>query len=160
MTINFYMATVFPDGMRHRLVRQICRELVTTTKWERVVLFIPFVVLIIDADIFYYAWTHHKVTLILLSSIVLVLSSVEIVAVIKEIHEHISYAQKYSSIEQQVLETVKKFQEKPTVGQVMAAMSHDDGKEFSRFELYPIVCDVLNSLYNDQDDEKYLDWQA
>ena len=119
--------------MRHRLVRQICRELVTTTKWERVVLFIPFMVLVIDADIFYYAWTHHKITLILLSSIVLILSSVEIIAVIKEIHERISYAQKYSSIEKQVLETVKKFAGKPTVGQVMATMADQDGKEFSRF---------------------------
>ncbi len=135
--------------MRHRLFRQICRELVTTTKWERVVLFIPFVVLIIDADIFYYAWTHHKVTLIFLSSIVLILSTAEIIAVIKEIHEHISYAQKYTTIEQRVLETVKKFQEKPTVGQVMAAMSNQDGNEFSRFEVYPVVCEVLNSLYSD-----------
>ncbi|MFO8133073.1 MAG: hypothetical protein R6U10_03965 [Thermoplasmatota archaeon] len=122
----------------------------TTTKWERVVLFIPFLVLIIDADIFYYAWTHHKVTLILLSSIVLILSSVEIVAVTKEIHEHISYAQKYSSIEKQVLETVQKFPEKPTVGQVMAAMSNGSG-DFSRFELYPVVCQVLNSLYSDDE---------
>ncbi len=138
--------------MRHRLVRQICRELVTTTKWERVVLFIPFIVLLIDADIFYYAWTHHKVTLILLSSIVLILSSVEIIAVTKEIHEHIAYAQKYSSIEQQVLETVKKFPEKPTVGQVMAAMSNDGAKDFSRFDVYPVVCEVLNSLYSDGDD--------
>jgi len=137
--------------MRHRFVRQLCRDLVTTTKWERVVLFIPFLVLIIDADIFYYAWTHHKVTLILLSSIVLILSSVEIVAVIKEIHEHISYAQKYSSIEQQVLETVKKFPEKPTVGQVMAAMSNNGSKDFSRFDVYPVVCEVLNSLYSDEE---------
>jgi hypothetical protein len=114
-----------------------------------VVLFIPFLVLVIDADIFYYAWTHHKVTLILLSSIVLILSSVEIIAVIKEIHEHISYAQKYSSIEKRVLETVKKFEGKPTVGQVMTAMADHDGKEFSRFELYPVVCEVLNSIYRD-----------
>ncbi len=135
--------------MRHRLFRQICRELVTTTKWERVVLFIPFVVLIIDADIFYYAWTHHKVTLIFLSSIVLILSTAEIIAVIKEIHEHISYAQKYASIEKRVLNTVEKFQEKPTVGQVMAAMSNQDRNEFSRFEIYPVVCEVLNSLYSD-----------
>ena len=139
--------------MRHRLVRQICRELVTTTKWERVVLFIPFMVLVIDADIFYYAWTHHKITLILLSSIVLILSSVEIIAVIKEIHERISYAQKYSSIEKRVLETVKKFAGKPTVGQVMATMADQDGKEFSRFELYPVVCEVLNSLYQHGDSE-------
>ena len=139
--------------MRHRLVREICRELVTTTKWERVVLFIPFLVLVIDADIFYYAWTHHKVTLILLSSIVLILSSVEIIAVIKEIHEHIAYAQKYSSIEKQVLKTVKKFERPPTVGQVMAAMAEEDGKEFSRFELYPGVCEVLNSLYRDGERE-------
>jgi hypothetical protein len=139
--------------MRHRLFREICRELVTTTKWERVVLFIPFVVLIIDADIFYYAWTHHKITLIFLSSIVLILSSVEIVAVIKEIHEHISYAQKYSTIEEQVLDTVKKFPEKPTVGQVMAALSNNGKEEFSRFEVYPVVCKVLNSLYSDDGDD-------
>ena len=143
--------------MRHRLVRQICRELVTTTKWERVVLFVPFMVLVIDADIFYYAWTHHKVTLILLSSIVLILSSVEIIAVIKEIHEHIAYAQKYSCIEKRVLKTVKKFEGKPTVGQVMTAMANQDGKEFSRFELYPVVCEVLNSLYKNDENDGDLD---
>lgn len=140
--------------MRHRLVRQICRELVTTTKWERVVLFIPFVVLLIDADIFYYAWTHHKFTLIFLSSIVLILSSVEIVAVIKEIHEHISYAQKYSTIEKRVVEAVKEFPTKPTVGQVTAALSDNDPEEFSRFEVYPVVCEVLNTLYNNGAEEE------
>jgi hypothetical protein len=138
--------------MRHRLFRRVCQELVTTTKWERIVLFVPFVVLIIDADIFYYAWTHHKITLILLSSIVLILSSVEIIAVIKEIHEHIQYTQRYSTIEKMILNAVKKIPGKPTVGQVMVTLSNDASGEFSLFEIYPVVCEVLNSLYRDSDD--------
>lgn len=149
MTITFYMTTVLTDCMRHRLARQVFKELVTTTKWEKIVLLIPFIVLIIDADIFYYSWMHDKAILILLSSIVLVLSFVEIIAVLKEIHERIAHAQKCSAIEKKVLQAVQQFKEKPTVGQVMAMLSDNDTEKFSRFELYPVVCEVLNSLYRD-----------
>ncbi|NIA10247.1 MAG: hypothetical protein GWP10_11115 [Nitrospiraceae bacterium] len=138
--------------MRHRLSRILLSRAVATTKWEKVVLVLPFVVLIVDMDIFYYAITNKATSIILSSGFVLALSIIEIFAAIGEIQEHITHNKRDSVIEERVSDVVKKFSSEPTVRQVMEKIDSDYPEEkFSRYELYPVVCDVLNELFPRRD---------
>jgi hypothetical protein len=133
--------------MRHRLARRLFREFTIATKWEKLVLIIPFIVLFIDADIFYYAWSRHMVSLLLLSSFVLVFSVIEIFAALQEIREHITSARKCSELEKRVIDTVGQFPVMPTVGQVIEKMLSDNPHDdIGRYDLYPLVCKVLSTL--------------
>ena len=46
--------------MRHRLVRNIFTEIFKASRLEKIVLIITFIVLIVDGEIFYYAWVKMK----------------------------------------------------------------------------------------------------
>ena len=133
--------------MRHRLARRLFREFTTATKWEKLVLIIPFIVLFIDADIFYYAWSRHMVSLLILSSFVLVFSVIEIFAALQEIREHIASARKCSELEKRVIDAIGNFPMRPTAGQVIEKMLRDNPHDdIGRYDLYPVVCKVLSTL--------------
>jgi hypothetical protein len=135
------------------LARRLFKEFTTATKWEKLVLIIPFIVLFIDADIFYYAWSRHMASLLLLSSFVLVFSVIEIFAALQEIREHIASARKHSDLEARVIYTIGQFPVRPTVGQVIEKMLCDNPPDdIGRYELYPVVCDVLNNMFSDIDE--------
>ncbi|MGC9553717.1 MAG: hypothetical protein ACP5EK_00195 [Thermoplasmatota archaeon] len=134
--------------MRHRLARRLFREFTTATKWEKLVLVIPFIVLFIDADIFYYAWSRHMVSLLLLSSFVLVFSVIEIFAALQEIREHIASARRCSDLEKRVIDAIGQFPVRPTVGQVIEKMLRDNPHDdVGRYDLYPVVCKALSNLF-------------
>lgn len=135
--------------MRHRLARNLLGEAIGTTKWEKLVLVLPFIVLILDMHIFHYSMVNKlQASIIISSGFVLALSIVEIIAALGEINEHLSHAKKYSSLESMVTKVVTQFNHEPTVRQVVEKMSSEyPGERFSRYELYPVVCDVLNNIF-------------
>lgn len=139
--------------MRHVLVKTLFREWLGATTWEKLVLILPFIVLILDLHIFLFALDHQEMALIMSSGFVLVLSTLEIIAALEEIHEHMVYARKFSSLEKKVADTIRKFPVRPTVGQVIEKMLRDHPQEdLNRYDLYPVVCEVLNNLFT-QDGE-------
>ncbi|MCD6299218.1 MAG: hypothetical protein J7L93_01250 [Thermoplasmata archaeon] len=134
--------------MRHRLARTLMGKAIGATKWEKSVLVLPFVVLVVDTHIFYYSLVNRAPSIILSSGFVLALSIVEIFAALEEISEHLAYAKKHSSLESRVADVVRQFDSEPTVRQVVERMfSEYPGEDFSRYELYPMVCDVLNDMF-------------
>ena len=76
--------------MRHRFARGLLSEILTASRIIKIALLLPFIVLLIDAEIFYYSWTNKEKTILIASGFVLFLSILEIFAVLKEIHEHIN----------------------------------------------------------------------
>jgi len=142
--------------MRHRLSRMLLSQMLGTTKWEKLVFILPFVVLIVDADIFYYSVVNKEPSIIISSGFVLALSLLEIIAAAGEIHDHFSYTKRYATLEKRLSDIVRHFESEPTVGQVMDRFfsEHPDEK-LSRYELYPVVCDVLNDEFpNKKREEK------
>jgi len=141
--------------MRHLLGRTLLRELFGTTRWEKLVLLLPFVVLIVDMDIFYYALINKEPSIIISSGFVLTLSIVEIIAALGEINERLSHVKKYSSLESMVTKVVTQFNHEPTVRQVVEKISSEyPGERFSRYELYPVVCDVLNNIFSNKKNKR------
>jgi len=139
--------------MRHRLAKTLFREWLGTSKWEKLVLILPFIVLVLDLHILIYAANHEETALIISSGFVFILSVLEIIAALEEIHERIAYARKCTDLEQMAVQTVKDFPVKPTVGQVIEKMQRDYPRgNFTLYELYPVACDVLNKLFSDEDD--------
>lgn len=138
--------------MRHRLARKLFREFIETTKWEKLVLILPFIVLAIDTHIFYFALLHQETAILISSGFVLVLSLIEIIVALKEIHTHFTEARKDAEIQAMVVDGIQSFNQRPTVSQVLWKIS-DSECRFSRHELYPFVCDAIASLFPDDDDE-------
>jgi sensor histidine kinase regulating citrate/malate metabolism len=134
--------------MRHRLSRILIGELLGSTRREKLVLLLPFVVLIFDLLIFHYSIVNREFSIIISSGFVLALSVLEIIAALGEINERLACAKKHSSLESMVTEVAKQFDYEPTVRQVVEKMSYEHPEEkFSRYELYPVVCNVLNDIF-------------
>ena len=134
--------------MRHRIVRTIFAEISKATWIEKIVLIIPFIVLLIDAEIFYYAWTHKEITILIASGFVLCLSLLEIIAVVSEIHGHITSNRKREIIEVRIMKITKRMR-KPTVRKIMDAFMDKYPNEYNMSEVYPIVCDLMSELSKD-----------
>ena len=66
--------------MRHRLIRHLVSDIFKASKLEKIVLIIPFIVLIVDTEIFYYAWIKDEKTILIAAAFVLFLSVLEIVS--------------------------------------------------------------------------------
>jgi membrane protein YdbS with pleckstrin-like domain len=75
--------------MRHRFTRNLFSEILKASKLEKIVLIIPFIVLLFDAEIFHYAWVNNEKNILIASGFVFLLSILEIIVVAKEIHEHL-----------------------------------------------------------------------
>jgi hypothetical protein len=134
--------------MRHRLSRMLLSQVLGTTKWEKLVFILPFVVLIVDADIFYYSIVNKEPSIIISSGFVLALSVIEIIAAAGEIRDHFSYVRKYSLLERKIADVIRHFESEPTVSQVMEKFfSENPNEKLSRYELYPVVCNILNDEF-------------
>ena len=104
--------------MRHRFIRNLFTEMLKASRLEKLVLIIPFIVLIFDAEIFYFAWKNKEENILIASSFVLFLSILEILAVMKEIHEHVNRLRRREILEEK-LRKIMKTMEKPTVRKVV-----------------------------------------
>ncbi len=93
--------------MRHRYCRKFLEELGSATRWEKIVLIIPFIVLLADAEIFYYSIIHHDELIILASGFVLFLSIIEIIAALKEIHVYVSSSVRQTGLEEIIREIIQ-----------------------------------------------------
>lgn len=82
------------------------------------------------------------------SSFVLVLSFLEIVAVLREIHSHVSEVKKKDEVEKKIEEIIEKFEGKPTVKKIIEQFCETAKAEYPRSYLYQIVCDVLEKSKN------------
>lgn len=133
--------------MRHRFVRNLFNEILTASRIIKIALIIPFIVLLFDAEIFYYSWTNKEKTILIASGFVLLLSILEIIAVIKEIHEHISGI-KRKEILMEKIRHIAEDMEKPTVRKIMDTFIKKYGDEYSVNEIYHAVCDLLSDFSN------------
>jgi len=134
-------------SVRHRLTRGILKELLKTTRLEKITLLLPFIVAIIDAEIFYYSLKRGEEMIIIFSAFVLFLSVLEIIAVIEEIKIFIERARRREKIEEMIFEIAKKM-ERPTVKKIIDKFM-EENKGYSYQEIYPIVCHVIELLKKD-----------
>ncbi|MCD6474312.1 MAG: hypothetical protein J7K47_05360, partial [Thermoplasmata archaeon] len=80
--------------MRHRFARGLLNEILKATRLEKLTLLLPFIVAIIDAEIFYYSITRKEELIIMFSGFVLFLSVLEIIAVLEEIKMYVERARR------------------------------------------------------------------
>jgi hypothetical protein len=130
--------------MRHKRCRKLLSELGSATRWEKIVLFIPFAVLIVDAEIFYYSLLHHEEIIILASGFVLFLSIIEIIAALQDIHVYVSSSVRQTGLEEIIRETIQEMGD-PVVKEVVKKVRQrypDEG--YGRDEIYHLVCRILD----------------
>jgi len=131
--------------MRHRFARNLLGEILTASRMIKIALLIPFIVLLFDAEIFYYSWTNQEKTILIASGFVLFLSILEIFAVIKEIHEHVSKIKRQEVLEQR-LRKITEGIENPTVRKIVDEFMTKYPKEYNIREVYHIACSLMDEL--------------
>lgn len=130
--------------MRHRLFRKTLEEIGKATRWEKIILLIPFIVLIVDAEIFYYSVVHHETVIIFASGFVLLLSVLEIIAALKEIHIFVSSTARQTGLEEIIRETIQEMGN-PQVREVVEKVKKRYAEEgYGRQEIYHCVCKILD----------------
>jgi len=129
--------------MRHRLIRGIFSEFLKASKVEKIVLLLPFIVLIFDAEIFYFAWVKNEKNILIASGFVLFLSILEIFAALKEIHEHVYALRKRELLEERLRKIMRKI-DKPTVRKIVDKYMAEYPKEFDIREVYHIACSLID----------------
>ena len=131
--------------MRHRFIRTLFSEVLTASRIIKIALIIPFIVLLIDAEIFYYSWTNNEKTILIASAFVLSLSILEIFAVLGEIHQHISKIRRREILEEKLRKVARKI-EKPTVRKIIDEFMTKYPEEYSISEVYHVACDLMFEL--------------
>jgi len=129
--------------MRHRLIRGVFSEILKATKIEKLVLILPFIVLAIDADIFYFAWKNNEKNILIASGFVLFLSILEILVAIKEIHEHVHTLRRREILEERLRKIMKRIK-KPTVRKIVDKFMAEYPKEFDISEVYHVACRLID----------------
>ena len=131
--------------MRHRLIRNLFTEMLKASRLEKMALIIPFIVLIFDAEIFYFAWLYKEKNIMIASGFVLFLSILEIFAVMKEIHEHVSRFRRREILEEKIRKIMKGM-ERPTVRKIVDKFMALHPNEYSIKEVYHIACNLMDEL--------------
>ncbi len=111
---------------------------------EKLTLLLPFIVLAIDAEIFYYSLMRKEETIIIASSFVLLLSIMEIIAVSKEIVGYINKTKKEADIEKDIIKIIEEMSN-PNVKKVVNKFM-EMNKGYSMQEVYPVVCKIIDEL--------------
>ena len=130
--------------MRHRFIREWTKDFIKANIIKKLTLLLPFIVLIIDAEIFYYSLTRKEETIIIASSFVLLLSIMEIIAVSKEIVGYINKTKKEADIERDIIKIIEEMSD-PNVKKVVNKFM-EMNKGYSMQEVYPVVCKIINEL--------------
>ncbi|MCD6573788.1 MAG: hypothetical protein J7K95_06815 [Thermoplasmata archaeon] len=130
--------------MRHRFVRGLLNEILKATRLEKITLLLPFIVALIDAEIFYYSLKRREELLIIFSAFVLFLSILEIIAVLEEIRMFVERAIRRDEIEEKMMKLAKKL-ENPTVKKLIDEFMKKY-REYSSQEVYPIACRIIDLL--------------
>ena len=130
--------------MRHRFVRGLLNEILKATRLEKITLLLPFIVALIDAEIFYYSLKRREELLIIFSAFVLFLSILEIIAVLEEIRMFVERAIRREEIEEKMMKLAKKL-ENPTVKKLIDEFMKKY-REYSSQEVYPIACRIIDLL--------------
>jgi hypothetical protein len=130
--------------MRHRLFRRTLSEIGKATRLEKIILLIPFIFLIVDAEIFYYSLVHHELTIIIASVFVLLLSVLAIIAAIQEIYSYVSRVIKNTGLENIVKEAIMELNNPPVKQVVEKILTMGPVVCYSRSEIYHMVCKPLH----------------
>jgi len=130
--------------VRHRFVRGLLNEILKATRLEKITLLLPFIVALIDAEIFYYSLKRREELLIIFSAFVLFLSILEIIAVLEEIRMFVERAMRREEIEEKMMKLAKKL-ENPTVKKLIDEFMKKY-REYSSQEVYPIACRIIDLL--------------
>ena len=131
--------------MRHKLFRRTLQEIGKATRWEKMALVLPFLVLVLDAHIFYYAAYHHvHAAITVASGFVLILSVLEIFACLKEIHAYVSSTARQACLEETIREIIQELGD-PQVREVVAkVMKRCPDEGYGRSEIYRCACKILD----------------
>jgi len=130
--------------VRHRFARGLIKEILVATRLEKITLLLPFIVALIDAEIFYYSLKRREELLIIFSAFVLFLSILEIIAVLEEIRMFVERAMRREEIEEKMMKLAKKL-ENPTVKKLIDEFMKKY-REYSSQEVYPIACRIIDLL--------------
>ncbi|MCD6171047.1 MAG: hypothetical protein J7J36_01310 [Thermoplasmata archaeon] len=130
--------------MRHRFIREWAKDFIKANVIEKLILLLPFIVLIIDAEIFYYSLTRGEETIIIASSFVLLLSIMEIIAVSKEIVSYINKTKREADIEKEIIKIIEEM-DNPNVKKVVNKFM-EMNKGYSMQEVYPVACKIIDAL--------------
>jgi len=130
--------------VRHRFIREWAKDFIKANVIEKIILLLPFIVLIIDAEIFYYSLTRGEETIIIASSFVLLLSIMEIIAVSKEIVSYINKTKREADIEKEIIKIIEEM-DNPNVKKVVNKFM-EMNKGYSMQEVYPVVCKIIDAL--------------
>jgi hydrogenase maturation factor len=130
--------------VRHRFARGLLNEILKATRLEKLTLLLPFIVAIIDAEIFYYSITRKEELIIMFSGFVLFLSVLEIIAVLEEIKMYVERARRKEEIEERLMKIAKTI-ENPTVKRLIDEFLKEY-EGYSSQEIYPIACRIIDLL--------------
>ncbi|MBC7128769.1 MAG: hypothetical protein H5T45_03440 [Thermoplasmatales archaeon] len=128
--------------MRHRFLRDRIKEIFSATIIEKLALVIPFLVLLWDIEIFYYSLVNREEYILIFSIFVLILSSIEIIVVIEEIHQHFGEIKKMKKLRKIVKKIVDETEEKNVKKIVKKVIKKNP--EYSMADIYHVVCEILN----------------
>ena len=131
--------------MRHRFIRSLFGEVLTAGRLAQIVLLIPFIVLLLDAEIFYYAWNHNEEIVLIASGFVLLLSILEIIVVFGEIHQKLSIIKRRDILEERLTKIANNIT-KPTVKKLMNEYVKQFPNEEKFGEVYRVACDLMCEL--------------
>lgn len=128
--------------MRHRFLRERFKEIFSATIIEKIALIIPFLVLIWDIEIFYYSLINREKYIFIFSIFVLILSSIEIIVVIEEIHQHFSEIKRRKELREIVKKIVSESKEENVKKIVKKVIKKYP--EYSVSDIYHVACELLS----------------
>ena len=128
--------------MRHRFFRGRIKEIFSATIIEKLAIIIPFLVMLWDIEIFYYSLVNREEYIFIFSIFVLILSSIEIIVVMEEIHKNFSEIKKKKELREIVKKIVDETEEKNVKKIVSKVIKKNP--EYSMADIYHVVCEILN----------------
>ncbi|MBC7081483.1 MAG: hypothetical protein H5T44_04505 [Thermoplasmatales archaeon] len=132
--------------MRHRFLRERLKEIFSATILEKIAIIIPFIVLLWDIEIFYYSLVNRERYIFIFSIFVLILSSIEIIVVIEEIHQHFGEIRKKRALRKIVKKIVDETEERYVKEIVRKVIKKHP--EYSISDIYHVACELLNEKTN------------
>ncbi|HDO19296.1 MAG TPA: hypothetical protein ENG74_01070 [Thermoplasmatales archaeon] len=141
--------------VRYRWFRSWLKEIVESTFVEKVLLMLPFVILVLDLYMLNHALHVNDVYVIMPATLLFIFSVAEIVVALDEIHEHAKESILSRKISSRVRSLIKNSNEKLTVKRVMA-LSLEKYPELKKYrkQLYHIVCQTLAERRKEETEDR------
>ena len=146
MTKSLYILLSSTGWMvRFRRIRNRLKEITESTTTERILLILPFFILLLDLYLFIHAIYLRDIYVIIPVMILLVFSLMEILVTLEEIHERALEHLKYRDMERKVRRAMGKARSKVTVRSLLNHLleEHPELKDHEK-TLYHVICQILS----------------